>query len=203
MFLRRIVTAAVVVIALGNLSIYLAHRIARARNPRSHLDLPMHNTSRVAPELWRGSAPSQAGYRRLVAEGVMVTVDLRAEGGLPPPEPIRHVRIPIRDGQAPAPDQVAQLLGVLDMEPGRVYVHCAAGVGRTGSMMAAFRVHRQGGGVESALDELLAVGPPSLEQIAFALSLGDGLRRPHPAVVMLSRVVDAPRRAWSRLKSIA
>jgi hypothetical protein len=203
MFLRRIVTAVVVVIGLGNLLIFLAHRVARARSPRPRLDLPMHNTSQVAPGLWRGSAPSEAGYRRLVAEGVTSTVDLRAEGGLPPPDEIRHVQIPVRDGQAPTPDQVAQLLGLLDVEPGRVYVHCAAGVGRTGSMMAAFRVLRQGGGVETALDELLAVGPPSLEQIAFVRGLGDGPRRPLPAVIGLSRVIDAPRRVFSRLKSVA
>lgn len=203
MFLRRIITAAVVVIGLGNLTIFLAHRIARARGPRPSLDLPMRNTSQVAPDLWRGSAPSDAGYRRLVAEGVTVTVDLRAEGGLPPPEKIRCLRIPIRDGQAPSPDQVAQLLALLDVEPGRVYVHCAAGVGRTGSMMAAFRVLRQGAGRGSALDELLAVGPPSLEQIVFARGLGEGLRRPPPITVGLSRVIDAPRRVFSRLKSIA
>lgn len=191
------------VIGMGNLAIFLAHLAARAGSSRTALDLPMRNTSEVVPDLWRGSAPSEEGYRRLVAAGVTVSVDLRAEGGLAPPDPILHVPIPVRDGQAPRPDQVAQLLALLDVAPGLVYVHCAAGVGRTGSMMAAVRVLRQGAGTAAALNELISVGPPSLEQIAFALDLEEGPSRPPPVIVGLSRIIDAPRRAWSRLKSLA
>jgi hypothetical protein len=45
----------------------------------------------------------------------------------------------------------------------------------------------------------LAVGPPSLEQIAFSLGLSatDADRPPMPMVVV-SRVLDAPRRFFTR-----
>ncbi|MGW2228907.1 hypothetical protein [Streptomyces formicae] len=44
----------------------------------------------------------------------------------------------------------------------------------------------------------LAVGPPSIEQIFYALSLGrHHARQPPLPVVAVSRLVDAPRRMWS------
>jgi hypothetical protein len=48
----------------------------------------------------------------------------------------------------------------------------------------------------------LEVGPPSLEQLAFAagLSPGDDVDRPNPAIVAMSRVLDAPRRIWKNLE---
>ncbi|WP_369257753.1 PEP/pyruvate-binding domain-containing protein [Streptomyces sp. R35] len=46
----------------------------------------------------------------------------------------------------------------------------------------------------------LAVGPPSIEQIYYGLSLGPGRADQPPfPVVAVSRLVDAPRRMWSRL----
>ena len=51
-----------------------------------------------------------------------------------------------------------------------------------------------------ALRRNLAVGPPSLEQLAFVASLHDGdVDRPNPVLVAVSRTLDAPRRIWSVL----
>jgi hypothetical protein len=68
-----------------------------------------------------------------------------------------------------------------------------AGVGRTGTMVAAYLVEEKGMDPVSALRLNMAVGPPSLEQIAFAAD-GD---QPNALVVGFSRMLDAPRRMWT------
>ena len=75
-------------------------------------------------------------------------------------------------------------------------VHCGAGVGRTGTMVAAYRSAMGDGG--DAVRQNLAVGPPSLEQLVFASRIDSGASRPPLAVVATSRVLEAPRRMWSR-----
>lgn len=166
----------------------------------------VHNFTHVDRHLWRGGAPTSEGYERLSALGVRTVIDLRAErlsaadlraparAGLP------VVRVPVRDGQAPAQDQVARFLSAVERSPGPVFVHCGAGVGRTGSMAAAYLVRTGQATAAEATARSLAVGPPSLEQIAFMRGLTpDRAGSPPAAVVALSRVADSPRRSWSRL----
>jgi hypothetical protein len=79
------------------------------------------------------------------------------------------------------------------------FLHCGAGVGRTGALAASYLVRTGQAGPAEALRRNLAVGPPSLEQIAFAATLdGESVQRPPAPVVAVSRVLDAPRRLWSR-----
>ncbi|MFG3020304.1 hypothetical protein ACGFZQ_17440 [Streptomyces sp. NPDC048254] len=79
-------------------------------------------------------------------------------------------------------------------------MHCGAGVGRTGTMAAAYLVETGQQSPGAAVRRNLAVGPPSIEQIYYGLSLGPGrMRQPPFPVVTVSRLVDAPRRLWSRL----
>jgi protein tyrosine phosphatase (PTP) superfamily phosphohydrolase (DUF442 family) len=159
----------------------------------------------VDQQVWRGSAPSSlGGYRALVDAGVTTVVDLRSEPGSAAEDaPLEAlgldvVHIPLRDGQTPNQAEVGRFLAVVRDAKGTVFVHCAAGVGRTGSMVAAYLVATgQANGFEATARNL-AVGPPSLEQIAFSASLA-GSRVGHPPlpVVAVSRLLDAPRRLWS------
>ena len=64
-------------------------------------------------------------------------------------------------------------------------------------MAGAYLVAQGEGGQTAALRRNLAVGPPSLEQIAYVSQLdGEDPDRPGRMVTAASRVIDFPRRAW-------
>jgi protein tyrosine phosphatase (PTP) superfamily phosphohydrolase (DUF442 family) len=165
------------------------------------------NFSRVDERLWRGAAPSADGYRRLAGLGVGTVIDLRAERlpasalAVPGRAGLAVVRLPIRDGQAPSPGQVDRFMTAVQGARGPVFVHCGAGVGRAGSMAAAYLVHTGQADAATATRRSLAVGPPSLEQLGFMrrLERGKSARPPLP-LVTLSRIADSPRRTWSQLR---
>lgn len=168
----------------------------------------VHHFQRVDSQgrLWRGAAPSPAGYQALAGLGITTVVDLRAEDlsaaqlAEPSKAGLDVVHLPIRDGQTPTAQQVQQFLDVVVSSSGPVFVHCGAGVGRTGAMAAAYLVQADKQSPSSAVWANLAVGPPSIEQIYYGLSLDkDKAEQPPLAVVAVSRVVDAPRRMMSWL----
>jgi protein-tyrosine phosphatase len=132
-------------------------------------------------------------------------VDLRAEEDLHVDEAylaslgLRYVPVPVRDGQAPSSEEVDRFLQAVRETDGITFVHCGAGVGRTGTMAASYLVATGQATSKQALQRNLAVGPPSLEQVAFVAELdGSDVSRPSGALVAVSRVLDAPRRLWSR-----
>ena len=194
----------------GNLAILGAMWWARSTtdNPVAPAVREVSNFEAVDERVWRGAAPSKAGYRSLAAHGVTTVVDLRAEDDLHVDNAmlselgIRRVHIPIRDGQTPSAEEMNRFLSAATASPGNVFVHCGAGVGRTGTMAAAYLVATGQADAREALRRNLSIGPPSLEQVAFVASMdGDGARRPNTAVTALSRTLDAPRRIWSVLNS--
>jgi len=205
----RILTAAAGSVAafiiLGNLVIVLAWQFT-ARSVQ--LEAPrvdgVDNLVAVDDHLWRSAAPSGAAYEELAANGVRTIVDLRSGDGSPVDAALLDrldidlVHIPVRDGQIPSKAEVDEFLRVVEASPGRVLVHCGAGVGRTGAMVAAYRAETGMGDGSDAVRQNLAVGPPSLEQLVFASRIDGDASRPPLAVVAASRVLDAPRRMWSR-----
>ncbi|MFD3505577.1 tyrosine-protein phosphatase [Streptomyces sp. NPDC058678] len=111
--------------------------------------------------------PLPAGYRTLASMGMTTVVDLRAEDlsaaqlAGPREAGLKVVHLPIRDGQTPKPDQVRQFLGVVAKASGPVFVHCGAGVGRTGAVAAAYLVQTGEQSSAGAVRRDLAVGPRS------------------------------------------
>jgi len=200
--------AAVAFLVVGNLTILAASFWARettATATPSTVD-GVDNLRAVDERLWRGAAPTTDGYRNLARAGVTTVVDLRAEDGLEHDARtvqelgMNLVRIPMRDGQVPTTEEVDAFLAATGSANGRIFVHCGAGVGRTGAMVGAYQVNLGDLSGRDALRRNLAVGPPSLEQIAYVARMDDGRpEKPGTMVTAVSRVLDAPRRIWSRV----
>lgn len=107
-------------------------------------------------------AASRERIARLLALGIEAIVNLTAADELPPyddllPAQVAHHRFPIRDHDIPAdPSHMADILEAIEsaLRAGRrLYVHCRAGIGRTGTVVGCLLVERGASG-EAALEML-------------------------------------------------
>lgn len=116
------------------------------------------------PRLMRGSrVDTMPGYQFLYSKGIRLLVDLRAEG----PGDLERgalrvglcvLPIPLIDNTVPTEEQVAKFLKQIVEYKLTTYVHCEAGLGRTGIMCAAYRVRVQGWSTAQALAEAQKYG---------------------------------------------
>jgi len=122
-------------------------------------DLP--NFHAVAPGIWRGAAPSEAGLKHLKAMRVKTVIDLRIspklvrrEGAEARALGFRWINLPM-GADPPTPKQVATFLSALGRAPAEpVFVHCQHGADRTGCMVGIYRVSRQGWAFPRAYAEM-------------------------------------------------
>ncbi len=122
-------------------------------------DLP--NFHAVAPGIWRGAAPTEAGLARLKAMGVRTVIDLRIsprlvrrEGAEARALGFHWINLPM-GADPPTPKQVATFLSTLGRAPGEpVFVHCQHGADRTGCMVGIYRVTQQGWAFPRAYAEM-------------------------------------------------
>lgn len=152
----------------------LRNQIARAVNARSgYLDRKINaillqkewklasipNLDTVAPHFLRGGQPTSKGFEELRARGINTIVNLRLEdndeSALVRSLGMIPVWLPMPDTGAPTAPQLAKLLEVLARPGARVFVHCSAGIFRTGTMVAAYRI-RNGMAFDAAFAEMKA-----------------------------------------------
>jgi tyrosine-protein phosphatase SIW14 len=154
-------TAAAVVVATP--LVYSSHRTTYSRNFRVVEDGVLYRSGQLNP----------AGLDRVIRErSIRTVVSLRAPGRSDSWEErfcsdrgVKHVRLEPRvwradeKGDVPADDVVKQFVDVMEKrENYPVLVHCFAGIHRTGTMCAIFRMEFHGWSAERAINEMQQFG---------------------------------------------
>jgi dual specificity MAP kinase phosphatase len=124
---------------------------------------PVLRYSRVTPQLYLGPQIRRQGVQALQAEGVNASVNMRIEfddriKGFDLPS---YCYLPTVDDMAPSMEHLFQGVNFIQREldaGGKVYIHCAGGIGRAPTMAAAYFVS-QGDSIDQALKRILAVRP--------------------------------------------
>lgn len=126
-------------------------------------------------KLIRGAWPSKTVLTWLKQEGVGTVMNLCAERSQQEDvcaAGMKEVWMRIRDNTVPIAPQVQFFLDVVNLNQNATYVHCEQGKGRTGCMVAAYRVLEQGWSPERALAEAEIYGLALPADRQFVLDLG-------------------------------
>lgn len=125
---------------------------------------------KVSEGLWRGSRLDSKAIADLKAQNFKLIVNLCAENDNDHKPAsiygIKALHIPIIDNRVPKEYQVLEFLNAVGNPMNQpAYVHCEAGKGRTGVMVACYRIVAQNWTVEAALEEAktFGMGMPSQE----------------------------------------
>jgi atypical dual specificity phosphatase len=109
--------------------------------------------------------------RRLKKEGVTAVLTL-TERPLPRElydgEGIKMLHIPLRNHEPPPPEILLKAVRYLDelLESGeKVLVHCIAGLGRTGTVLAGYLIYKSGMGYLEAVETVRRLRPGSIEDV--------------------------------------
>jgi protein tyrosine phosphatase (PTP) superfamily phosphohydrolase (DUF442 family) len=150
------------------------------------------NLSVVSPNLIRGAQPTSAALGLLKFAGVKTVINLRNEEVLVAREAqdakragLNYVNIPMTLFGSPTRQQFQRFLDTVDMA-GPVFVHCQLGEDRTGTMVAIYRMSKEGWDANRAYQEMTAMGFKSyLGSLSgavydYSASLGRPARRPMP-----------------------
>jgi protein tyrosine phosphatase (PTP) superfamily phosphohydrolase (DUF442 family) len=118
------------------------------------------NFGKINDNYFRGSQPRGADYQDLAAIGVKTVIDLQADGpsnesGMVKAAGMNYYRIGMTTTKAPTDAQVAQFFEIVNNPANQpVYVHCAGGRHRTGTMTALYRMTIDGWTPQQAYNEM-------------------------------------------------
>jgi len=112
---------------------------------RSFTGAPMIRYSHITPQIIVAGQYQKRGWKILQARGVTASINMRSEfddvaAGI---APSRHLRLVVEDNTPPTLDQLKRGVDFISEEierGGKVYIHCAAGIGRAPTMAAAYLV---------------------------------------------------------------
>ena len=121
----------------------------------------------VDSRLYRGGQPDAAGFEALKRMGIRTVVNLRhtdEERAIVESLGLRYVTLPTHlrpfgIGGGLRDETVRGFFELLDdPESGPIFLHCRRGADRTGTLVAMYRIARQGWSVDAAYDEARNTG---------------------------------------------
>lgn len=125
----------------------------------------VENFARMNAHLYRGAQPTEEGFRRLKEMGIKTVIDFRSNHSTRKQAEaagLVAVEIPLRADFEAVPPTEAEVRKFFDvvLDPAKqpVYIHCAFGKDRTGTMAALYRMEVDGWTPEEAIEEMEAFG---------------------------------------------
>ena len=139
----------------------LANHVS-SMQPIALQNISISNFGVVDGRIYRGEQPARKDYSALASIGVNTIIDLRDDASSSSAKyakaaGLTYINIPIDGHGTPTDAEAAEFLKVVN-DPGNgvVYVHCAGGRHRTGSMIAIYRMTQDGWTIDQAYQEMLA-----------------------------------------------
>jgi len=129
-------------------------------SPASFPGISIKNFGQMTDNLYRGAQPLQSDYKALADFGIKTIVDLRNDEesfakSAAEAAGLTYVNIPMDGVSAPSDADVAQFLKIAnDPASGKIYFHCKAGIHRTGTMGAVYRINHDGWDYDKAYTEM-------------------------------------------------
>lgn len=127
--------------------------------------VPIENFAEVADGLYRGAQPDAAGFAALHDLGVRTVMNFRekhSDRALAEKAGLSVVEIPLHaflESDPPTDEEVRTFFDtVLDPAKRPVFVHCAYGKDRTGTMCALYRIEVDGWTPQKAFEEMQRYG---------------------------------------------
>jgi protein tyrosine phosphatase (PTP) superfamily phosphohydrolase (DUF442 family) len=127
--------------------------------------VPIDNFAEVAAGVYRGAQPDAAGFKALRDMGVKTIVNLRSahdDRGAATPLGLDVVTIPmptLPDIDPPTAKEIRAFFDVINDAARRpVFIHCAQGKDRTGTMCALYRMEVDGWTADRAVAEMRSFG---------------------------------------------
>jgi len=123
------------------------------------------NFDEVNHRLYRGAQPNRLGLQHLHKLGVGTIINLRARDDSWVAEAdeagvlgMAYFNVPMSSFRRPRMETVSTVLSIIEKSPSPVFVHCQHGCDRTGTIIACYRIKREGWKSSKALKEARTFG---------------------------------------------
>ena len=151
---------------LGVAPLLLIAAITCAAQKSESTEKLLPNFHQVNERLYRGGQPLPGGIKRLTALGIRTIINLRGEDENSRAEEeearlagLRYVSVPMSGIKRPSDERVEEVLAIINQpENWPVFVHCKHGEDRTGTIIAVYRISRDGWTYKQAKEEARSYG---------------------------------------------
>ena len=143
--------------------------VSAAQSGLHYKELP--NFRKVQDHLYRGAQPLAGGLKKLSEIGVKTVINLRGEDDLTRAEEteakalgLRYYGVPMPGLSRPSDAQVKKVMAIIDdPENWPVFIHCKHGADRTGTIIACYRIAKEGWTDDRAIAEARQCGMSWME----------------------------------------
>lgn len=129
-------------------------------SPSSFENVKIGNFGQIDENYYRGAQPQPSDYKSLADLGIKTIIDLRNdptdyEKADAEAVGIKYINLPMSGWKTPEDADIAQFLKIAnDPATGKFYVHCKAGIHRTGITAAIYRMTKYGWDYDTAYKEM-------------------------------------------------